>query len=612
MKKELKGLYDLCKEKGLTDAELLPYFITIESNLKTKSYGLVWEEQLEDIASDLKNKFPILVEREDLSIKAEPNGLTNCLIEGDNYESLTFLKNSGVKVDCIYIDPPYNTGNKDFVYNDKYIDSEDTWRHSSWLSFMNKRLKLAKDLLTEDGVIFISIDDNEQAQLKLLCDNIFGTNNFIANLVWENKEGGGKSDSKFIRGKHEYVLVYVKNKISFIENKSGFNSLPIMDKDRYKLSDEHLQTRGSYQLQKLNVSGIRYSESLDYVIIAPDGSKLLANSNGKKEKTWRWSEKKLRWGIDNDFIVFKKDNKGIYQVYSKQYLNVDNENKQIIRGQKALGVINEFSTTQSSKQLKDIFNDVKVFDYTKPIELIKYLLRFVPLSKNFTILDFFAGSGTTGHAVLDLNKEDGGNRKFILCTNNEVSYQKELDYLKQIGKVNGVSKKELTGSYKEYQSKDDYVFFKESEDYAKLGICRSVTYERLKRVINGYTTPKGKEVEGIPSNLKYFKVENLYSDVNPMEIEDEVIDNIIPFIQFKHNVWGKETVVEDLIILTSEKEDIYVHMNKLYLCDGFYDSINNQGKQTVLYIYDGLFEILDAARLGNVKVVSIPSEFYKK
>ena len=649
MKKELKGLYDLCKEKGLTDAELLPYFRTIESNLKTKRYGLVWEEQLEDIASDLKNKFPILVEREDLNIKADLNGLTNCLIEGDNYESLTFLKNSGVRVSAVYIDPPYNTGNQDFVYNDKYIDSEDTWRHSSWLSFMNKRLKLAKELLTEDGVIFISIDEYEYAQLKLLCDSVFGEKNFIANISWDKRNP--KGNSKTISSVVEYILVYSRNKNLinglFVKKENVMEMLNKADSLYKKINtivvpDELLSIKKNYPSINIEIDDSKFKYTLEKA--NDDFYKWLTTKN-----TFTLGEKAYRY-IDSDGEVFRgvsmaapKDSKNktplLHPLTKKPCKipktgwrnNQDTMDVLLSKNSIIFGDDENIQPTRKyllSENIKISLSDLisyagngiddltrlsfpsDIFDNPKPIYLIKKLLE--PLKKDAVILDFFAGSGTTGHAVLELNKEDGGTRKFILCTNNEVSYQKELDYLKQIGKVNGVSKKELTGSYKEYQYKDEYVLFKESEDYAKLGICRSVTYERLKRVINGYTTPKGKEVEGIPANLKYFKVENLDSDVNPMEIEDEVIDNIIPFIQFKHNVWGKETVVEDLIKLTSEKEDIYVHMNKLYLCDDFYDSINNKGKSIVLYIYDGLFEILDAARLGNVKVVSIPSEFYKK
>ena len=584
MKKELKGLYDLCKEKGLTDAELLPYFRTIESNLKTKRYGLVWEEQLEDIASDIKNKFPILVEREDLSIKADPNGLTNCLIEGDNYESLTFLKNSGVKVDCIYIDPPYNTGNKDFIYNDKYIDSEDTWRHSSWLSFMNKRLKLAKELLTEDGVIFISIDDNEISQLKLLCDQIFGECNFIAKICVELSKTQGMKVKTAQEGNivknHEYILVYSKIPVLGKKNRTPlYDSTTPYDKHfKYVLEDGNLTNLIEYIKNNPVLSQEFIERNLD--IKYENIDKLLYLSESFKDKFLNEISKKLyRLSmitskkiqelpiavgsvVKHSKYLLVKNSKGTVEQLQSFYdtLQVTDDynpefTRATIRGALWKGFYSDMMNV--SKESHIDFKNGK-----KPKRLIKQLFKWANRPDGL-FLDFFAGSGTTGHAVLELNKEDAGNRKFILCTNNENN------------------------------------------------IAETVTHERLKRVILGYTTPKGKEVNGIHSNLKYYKVEKLDSTLTQMETEDEIIENIIPFIQFKHNAWEKETVVEDLIKLTSEKEGIYVHMNKLYLCNDFYASIKRSGKPTTLYIYDGLFEMVDEDRLGNVKVLSLTNEFYK-
>ena len=494
-------------------------------------------------------------------------------------------------------------------------DSEDTWRHSSWLSFMNKKLKLAKDLLTEDGVIFISIDNNEYAKLKLLCDSVFGEVNFVVNLI-RKTSFGEKSAKPNINKHHKYCLCYAKDINALI--KSDILNGDDKTFDGYSNPDEDINGNwkkdstlikidsGRQGLAKYPITNVHLGIT-DYPPVVHDSS---------IRKQWHYSESTFKILEANGQVVYYKTKdemkNNTYSFYIKKYQKDINQKYMNISS--LYFDTSEYVNALGTKLLKDLYLANKFSNsYPKPISFIKKIIDFSTKNKkNAVILDFFAGSGTTGHAVLELNKEDGGTRKFILCTNNKVSYQKEIDYLEQIGRLNGVSKNVLNESYKEYQSKDEYVFFKESEDYAKLGICRSVTYERIKRVIKGYTTPKGLEVSGIHSNLQYFKVETLDSNVNPMEIEDEVIDNIIPFIQFKHNVWDKETVVEDLIKLTSEKEDIYVHMNKLYLCDGFYDSINNKGKPIVLYIYDGLFEILDAARLGNVKVVSIPSEFYKK
>jgi adenine-specific DNA-methyltransferase len=410
-----------------------------------KKYGLVWEDKPEDVVLECEKKIPVLKEIKNRKIVTSENSPTNLLIEGDNYHALSVLNYTHKgKIDVIYIDPPYNTGNKDFIYNDDYVDKEDSFRHSKWLSFMEKRLKLAKELLKDSGVIFISIDDNEQAQLKLLCDSVFGEHNFIANLVWENKEGGGGSDSTHFKIKHEYILVYgLKKDLAVIKN------LKIENDNGYTFEDSYLEIRGRYKLIKLNSFSIQYSKSLDYPIVLPNGEKKLP-SEGSKKGCWRWSETKFVWGLKNDFIVFKNNN-----IYTKQYFNCDNEGNLIERSKTPLAVISSYSSTMATKQLESIFNE-KVFNYSKPFLLIKDLINFSD-NTNSIVLDFMAGSGTTGHAVMELNKEDGGNRQFILCTNNENN------------------------------------------------ICEEVTYERLKRVIKGYENKKGDKVEGLGGNLEYLK-----------------------------------------------------------------------------------------------------------
>ena len=362
----------------------------------------------------------------------------NLVLKGDNLDCLKILKNyySG-QIKCIYIDPPYNTVSDEFVYSDKF-DKEETEvlglanlsdddfarmdfsfrtkkSHNGWLSFMYPRLLLARDLLSDDGVVFISIDDNEQANLKLLCDDIFGEENFVANLIWANKEGGGSSDSSYFRIKHEYILCYSKRK----ENIKIVGT-DISNKDRYKEEDKYRATRGPYYLQKLGMGSIQYSVTLDYPITTPDNTIVYPKDNNSGKKAcWRWSETKLKWGIENDFVVIRKDNKNIWTVYTKQYLNCDNEGNLIDRTQRPFGIIDSFSSTQASKLL-DNLGLATGFNYSKPFELISYLIKCVVNSQDESIiLDFFAGSGTTGHAVMQLNAKDGGNRKFILCQIDE-------------------------------------------------------------------------------------------------------------------------------------------------------------------------------------------------
>lgn len=361
----------------------------------------------------------------------------NLYIEGDNLDVLKLLQESYLgKVKMIYIDPPYNTGN-DFVYRDNFAQSRESYEedagvydeeenrlfrntesngrfHSDWCSMIYPRLVLARNMLCEDGVMFISINDNEIAQLRKICDEVFGEENFVANLVWANKEGGGSSDSKLFRIKHEYIICYSKHLESV-----GISGIPVGNEERYKLKDEYVAIRGKYYLQKMGMGTIQYSTSLDYPINTPDGTVVMpADNNGGRKACWRWSKKKYEWGVENGFIEIKKDNKGIWTVYSKQYLNCDNEGNVITRTQRPMGIIDEYSSTQAAKLLESMGLG-SLFSYAKPVELIRYLCERV-VASNDTIFDFFSGSATTAHAVMQLNAEDGGKRKFIMVQLPEV------------------------------------------------------------------------------------------------------------------------------------------------------------------------------------------------
>lgn len=428
----------------------------------TKRYGLVWEERVEDVEERLRENLPVLVEDKELALtnggKDAPNHI---LIEGDNLEALTALSYTHEgKVDVIYIDPPYNTGNKDFVYNDSFVDSEDSYRHSKWLSFMSKRLRIAKRLLSDRGVIFISIDDNEQANLKLLCDQMFGERNFVTNFVWQSTAGSNTGTD--IITVTEYVMLYCKNRNSVI-----FDGQEISE-DAFPYSDEYEETRGKYALDKMDRRrvGGHYSEALNFPIQCPDGTmRWPGGGNERSDEGWNylWSATKVKWGQENDFIVFKNGKDG-WNIYNKRYSRIDNTGKTIDRTTPFRNLITSdlFNTAQGTAEITSIFG-IRMFDFPKPSNLIKYLLTtIVRTHKSSTVLDFFAGSGTTLHAVMQLNKEDGGHRQCILATNNENN------------------------------------------------ICREVTYERNKRVIEGYTTPKRVQVEGLHNNnLRYYRTQLL-------------------------------------------------------------------------------------------------------
>lgn len=471
--------------EGLTDRERSALLGLLR---ESKSYGLVWEDKPEAVEERMQEELPVLREVPERAIISDaPDAPNHILIEGDNLEALTTLAYTHAgRIDVIYIDPPYNTGNKDFVYNDSYVDKEDSYRHSKWLSFMSRRLKIAKQLLSDKGVIFISIDDNEQAQLKLLCDEIFSNSNFVADLIWSNKEGGGSSDSKNFRIRHEHIIVYAKNILNI-----SIKGVEISNEDRYKEEDEYKNIRGKYYLQKLGMGSIQYSQSLDYAITAPDDSKIYPkdNNNGKKA-CWRWSQEKYKWGKENGFIVIKKS-KNIWTVYTKQYMNCDNNGILINRTQRPFGIIDKYSSTQAAKFLESI-NLAHLFNYSKPVDLIQYIINRQDFN-NSIVLDFFAGSGTTLHATMQLNAEDGGHRQCILVTNNEN------------------------------------------------GICENVTYERNKRVIQGYTTPKGEKEEGLRrNNLRYYK-----TDIVPREPNNRnkraLVAAATDLLCIKNNVYKEQT-----------------------------------------------------------------------
>ncbi|MDC4183004.1 site-specific DNA-methyltransferase [Mycoplasma bradburyae] len=332
--------------------------------------------------------------------------------------------------DVIYIDPPYNTEhaakdgngvaddkenkqNKKFIYRDKFS-------RNGWLNMMQERLVLARKLLKEDGVIFVSIDDSEHAYLKVLMDEIFGEENFIANLNYQKKNSGSAADAKYIKQLTEYVLFYSKN-----INQLKLNSIKqdIDGDSSYKESDQYEAYRGKFKLNQLDRASLTWSEGLDYPITidnivyyaggSEDNWKLRKSGNhAQKDWRWRWSEKKVKWGLENDFIVVKNG-----KIYSKQYQYVDENNNPLERTSKFSNIIEASQNTVGTEEQKNIFNR-KVFDHPKPVDLIKNLLNMTS-NKNARVLDFFAGSGTTAHAVMDLNREDDGNRTFTLVTNNE-------------------------------------------------------------------------------------------------------------------------------------------------------------------------------------------------
>jgi len=364
----------------------------------------------------------------------------NIYIEGDNLEVLKLLQKSyHGKIKMIYIDPPYNTG-KDFVYKDNFKDNIENYKkvtgqvseegtklttntdtdgryHSNWLNMMYPRLKLARNLLTDDGVIFISIDDNEQANLKKICDEIFGEENFVADFIWKKKQGGG-NDSNLVVVEHEYIVAYSKvlNNVKF-----NLDTKYQLDNALYPFKDE----KGEYGLVTLDKSSIQFSSSLVFDIIGPGGEVYQPRIINEKQSCWRWSKTKVE--LEYDSLVFKNN-----KVYTKYYRPNGVTPKSLL-------IDSYYGRTESGNDdIKRVFGSVP-FSYPKPLFLISHFLE-IGIDKDSAVLDFFSGSATTAHSVMQLNAEDGGNRKYIMvqlpemCDEDSEAYKAGYKNICEIGK----------------------------------------------------------------------------------------------------------------------------------------------------------------------------------
>ena len=428
---------------------------------KQKKYGLVWEDKPEDVEERLREELPVLIEDTGKAIiSGEADAPNHILIEGDNLEALTALAYTHEgQIDVIYIDPPYNTGNKDFVYNDQFVDKEDSYRHSKWLSFMSKRLRIAKRLLSDKGVIFISIDDNEQAQLKLLCDEVFGQDKFVATIPWRKRTA--KSDvPHYLSQDYEWVLCYA--------NEDYTAGIQKETRKYYETDDFPNRPWRVHDLTK-QTTAIERPNSFFTITNPKNKEEYPANPN----RTWAITKETFEEYYKQNRIVFPGDYD--FLKISKPALRYWKEDDEAKTGERfgfttVSSYINENvgMTQDGTKDITEIFGE-KAFGFPKPLSLIKYILKISnPHFKELIILDFFAGSGTTLHATMQLNAEDGGHRKCILVTNNENN------------------------------------------------ICEEVTYERNKRVIQGYITPKGEKVPGLTSNtLRYYRTDFISRDRTP-------------------------------------------------------------------------------------------------
>lgn len=496
---EMIAFLELLKKQHSDDDSLIA-INRIEKELTSKKYGLVWEEHQEEVDKKMETHIPVFSEIPEYElIEDEYNTSFNFLLEGDNLHSLKLLeKTHKGKVDVIYIDPPYNTGNKDFIYNDEFVGREDSFRHSTWLSFLSERLRIAHKLLSPDGLIFVSIDDNEQAQLKLLMDEIFSEDNFIICMPRITKKSG-KTTSAYAKN-HDYILVYTKREQDIFVMEEHVD-------EAFKYEDEYVRERGKYKLnQTLDYDSLSYSSSLDYPleiegeIFYPGSSKELweerqKGNHRRADWAWRWSKKLFQFGYDNGFVVIKRKKDGSARIYTKTYLNakirkdsngnfVIEYNKRVKATSSLEYIDNKYSNDNAKKDLS-LFGLGDKFDYSKPVELIKKLVKAY-YKNDALILDFFAGSGTTAQAVLELNEEDGGSRRFIVCTNNENN------------------------------------------------ICQEVTYQRIKTVLTGRMASGCEYKKRVKGNLKYYRTD--FVDKNSDELVDELLEHIVEMIQLEYGV----------------------------------------------------------------------------
>ena len=492
----------LSKSSDTNAVRLVAFADELAKEVKAKKYGLVFEEHKEKIDVQLEHSLPMLTEDRDRFI--DNGGELNFLIEGDNLAALKLLeKTHRGKIDLIYIDPPYNTGNKDFVYNDSFVGSDDTFRHSKWLSFMHLRLKLARSVLSRRGVIFISLNDVEQPACRLLCDEVFGEKNFCGQFIWHKKSGGGQTDDYFVT-EHEYVLVYRKTddfvwRDELIETGSAFN---------------HEDERGTYKAVKLEKWGSSAHKedrlTMWFPLKTPDGKKMYPIAPDGLPGRWRVGKKRMDKLEKENLIYWKKDGDR-WVPYEKIYGEGTSFKK--IKQRSILYEIEE--TGDASKMLTAIFGKKDMFSNPKPVELIEVLLEHCDAD---VVLDFFAGSGTTGHAAMKLNNGDGKHRKFILVTNNEN------------------------------------------------GICEKVTYERLKRVI---------AKEKYAARLKYMKIDYLPIEERMYDrYAEDLLKHVRELVELENGLDFEHETGVAIVLTDGEAETLAKDKKRLAACRVIYKGHN--------------------------------------
>lgn len=499
-RQRMLAFLDTIRQEHKDDDDVLIALGEIESELNAKKYGLVWEQHEEAVDVMMRTHIPVFTEDAGKEITTSAGGVYNFLLEGDNLHSLRLLEKTHTgKIGVIYIDPPYNTGSNDFTYDDAFVDSKDAYRHSKWLSFMDARLRILRNLLSSTGVIFISIGEQEVSSLKLLCDDVFGEENGITIFSRQMKSGGAKG--KYYTPNIDYVLAYAK-RIDELPNFKAIMTQKQIDVFYNKTETEGTRVGEVYGEERLFKASLDARPNQRYYIQCPDGSFAIPPGENfpahliegetvlpsGSDKVWKWIYPRYREELAKNNIVFKRTktsslvdehgNQSPWNIYNKLWLSEQKD-----KGVVPSNFITDYENRQSAAEMKKLGIN---FTYAKPVNLIKYLLTIANQPQDIIVLDCFAGSGTTAQSVLQMNLEDSGNRRFILCTNNENS------------------------------------------------ICSEITYPRIKTVISGIRPDGKKYSDGIPANLKYYRTDFVPRDEE--YLSDALLEHIAEMVQLEHGV----------------------------------------------------------------------------
>lgn len=514
--------------KPLQDCSKEELIEQIKSLKRTKKFGLVWEDKPEQVVDDCNTKLPVLLEDTNRAI-TRGDTPTNLIIEGDNYHALSVLNYTHAgKIDVIFIDPPYNTGSNTWIYNNRIVDSNDAFRHSKWLSFMRSRLELARNLLTDDGVICVTIDDYELFTLGLLLDEVFGEQNKAGVITVENNPRG-RTANRFYATSHEYYLVYAKN----AQIAKAYN-LPLTKEQKavFKFEDEI----SPYRVKPLRKSGADSRrkdrpkqfypiyinpETLEGSLDKKDGyEEVLPIDDTGAERVWIIGTEKCREFLKDGTIIISKarGKKDGYSLTVKDRIKTG-------RKMRSVWVDPRYDTSSHGATLLLKMFGEKVFDYPKSLWAVRdFIYTAIGDKKNPIILDFFAGSGTTGHAVMELNREDGGDRQFILCTNNEN------------------------------------------------GIAENVTYTRIKKVVDGYA-----DVAGVSTNVRYFKTDFVDRADTTDQTRVALVARATDMIKIRENTF--DTVTEEDLFRVYGSADQYSVI-------AFDPSVIDKAKETIASLED--------------------------